>query len=54
MKPISIFPYIHLGAINWHLARLSGIVDAKGETGILPVIKRFQAKPYNFRLTCDV
>ena len=39
MKPISIFLYIHLGALHWNLVRLSGSInDIKGESGVLPAL----------------
>jgi hypothetical protein len=44
MKAITIFPYINLGALHWHLSKLSGTVSARGENGILAAIKTFKQR----------
>ena len=44
MKAVTIHSYIYLGALYWHLTKLSGTPEAKGEKGVLTAILNLKQK----------
>jgi hypothetical protein len=54
MKEISIFSFIHLGALHWHLARFLGKPDIRGENGVLPALKDFKQQLENAGLPVTI